>query len=75
MQNLPLNPEGVITAKPTPSLQDKDGFGRLGAMAVLNPQYALAGTVNKTGGTPVSSDDRAVLIPIVPSNASPGGKD
>ncbi|CAM3653452.1 PQQ-dependent sugar dehydrogenase [Kibdelosporangium persicum] len=74
MQNLPLNPEGVITAKPTPSMQDKDGFGRLGAMAVLNPSFALAGTVNKSGGTPVSSDDRAVLIAIV-SSAAGGGKD
>ncbi|MFC5112277.1 hypothetical protein [Kibdelosporangium philippinense] len=62
MQNLPLNPEGVITAKPTVSLQDKEGFGRLGGMAVLNRNYALAGTVNKSGGTPVSSDDRVVLI-------------
>nr|CTQ92242.1 Glucose/sorbosone dehydrogenase, lipoprotein LppZ [Kibdelosporangium sp. MJ126-NF4] len=75
MQNLPLNPEGVITAKPTVTMQDKEGFGRLGAMAVLNPSTALAGTVNKSGGTPVSSDDRAVLIAIVPSNANGGGKD
>jgi hypothetical protein len=63
---MPLTPEGVITSKPTISMQDKDGFGRLGGMAVLNPGYALAGTVNKDGGTPVSSDDRAVLITITP---------
>jgi hypothetical protein len=74
MQNLPLNPDGVITAKPTVTLEAKDGFGRLGAMAVLNPQFALAGTVNKDGGQPVSSDDRAVLITIVPSG-SLGTKD
>jgi glucose/arabinose dehydrogenase len=71
LQNLPLNPEGVVTGKPTVSLADKDGYGRLGGMAVLNPTVALAGTVNKDGGQPVSSDDRAVLIPL---NASgPGG--
>ncbi|MFC5112251.1 hypothetical protein [Kibdelosporangium philippinense] len=75
MQNLPLNPEGVITAKPTVSLQDKEGFGRLGGMAVLNPNYALAGTVNKSGGTPVSSDDRVVLISTTAANAGTGGKD
>ncbi|MFC5112315.1 hypothetical protein [Kibdelosporangium philippinense] len=32
-------------------------------MAVLNPNYALAGTVNKSGGTPVSSDDRSCSSP------------
>jgi hypothetical protein len=74
LQNLPLNPDGVITAKPTVTLESKDGFGRLGAMAVLNPQFALAGTVNKDGGQPVSSDDRVVLITIVPSG-SLGTKD
>nr|WP_225953981.1 PQQ-dependent sugar dehydrogenase [Kibdelosporangium phytohabitans] len=75
MQNLPLNPDGVITAKPTVSMAEKEGFGRLGAMAVLNPSVALVGTVNKSGGTPISSDDRAVLIAIQPSNANGGGKD
>ena len=29
---------------------------------MINPQLAVAGTVNKDGGTPVSSDDRVVLI-------------
>jgi glucose/arabinose dehydrogenase len=74
LQNLPLNPEGVVTGKPTVGLADKDGFGRLGGMAVVNATIALAGTVNKDGGTPVSSDDRAVLIPINPSAAG-GSKD
>jgi glucose/arabinose dehydrogenase len=74
LQNLPLNPEGVVTGKPTVSMADKDGFGRLGGMAVLNPTMALAGTVNKDGGTPVSSDDRAILIPINPASAG-GSKD
>jgi glucose/arabinose dehydrogenase len=75
MQNLPLNPEGVVTGKPTVTMADQqDGFGRLGGMAVINPTIALAGTVNKDGGQPVSSDDRAVLIPINPSAAG-GSKD
>ncbi|MEV4318332.1 PQQ-dependent sugar dehydrogenase [Actinocrispum sp. NPDC049592] len=74
LQNLPLNPEGVVTGKPTVSLDAKDGFGRLGGMAVLDPTLALAGTTNKDGGTPISSDDRAVLIAINPSAAG-GSKD
>ncbi|MET0132726.1 MAG: PQQ-dependent sugar dehydrogenase [Kibdelosporangium sp.] len=74
LQNLPLNPEGVITGKPTIALDKQDGFGRLGPMAVLNPTMALAGTQNKDGGQPVSSDDRAVLITINPSAAG-GSKD
>lgn len=75
LQILPLNPEGVITAKPTVSLAEKEGFGRLGAMAVLNSNLAMVGTVNKTGGTPVSSDDRVVLLTIPPPNGPGGGKD
>jgi glucose/arabinose dehydrogenase len=74
LQNLPLNPEGVITGKPTVTLENQDGFGRVGPMAVLNPTLALAGTQNKDGGKPVSSDDRAVLIAINPSAAG-GSKD
>jgi hypothetical protein len=71
VQNLPLSPEGAITGKPTVSFAEKDGFGRLAGMVQLSPTLALAGTVNKEGGQPVSSDDRAVLIPL---NASgPGG--
>jgi glucose/arabinose dehydrogenase len=74
LQNLPLNLEGVVTGKPTVSMAEQEGFGRLGGMAVINPTLALAGTVNKEGGQPVSSDDRAVLITINPSAAG-GSKD
>lgn len=68
MQNLPLNPDGVVTGKPTVNMDNPpDNFGRLGGLAVLNSSVALAGTVNKDGGQPVSSDDRAVLIAINPA--------
>jgi hypothetical protein len=43
-------------------------------MSMINPQLAVAGTVNKDGGTPVSSDDRVVLI--TPATSGGGnGKD
>ncbi|ADJ43491.1 glucose dehydrogenase [Amycolatopsis mediterranei S699] len=67
LQNLPVSPDGAISGKPTISLDGKTGkppltYGRLAGMSMINPQLAVAGTVNKDGGTPVSSDDRVVLI-------------
>ncbi|MGM1060475.1 PQQ-dependent sugar dehydrogenase [Saccharothrix sp. Mg75] len=60
---LPMNPDGGFTGKPEPMLEGEDGFGRLGPMVALDDRTALAGTVNKAaGGTPVSSDDRVVII-------------
>lgn len=67
MQNLPVGPDGAVTGRPSTTLDGKTGqppetFGRLAGMSLINPQLAVAGTVNKDGGTPVSSDDRVVLI-------------
>jgi glucose/arabinose dehydrogenase len=79
LQNLPVTAEGAISGKPTVSLDGKTGkppvtYGRLAGMSMINPQLAVAGTVNKDGGTPVSSDDRVVLI--TPATSGGGnGKD
>lgn len=62
LQNLPLAPDGTFRNKPQVSMAGDSGFGRLSAIDLVNEQLAIAGTVNKDGGTPVSSDDRAVLI-------------
>jgi hypothetical protein len=67
LQNLPVTPEGAVSGKPTVGLDGKSGkppltYGRLAGMSMINPQLAVAGTVNKDGGAPVSSDDRVVLI-------------
>ncbi|MGW4524943.1 PQQ-dependent sugar dehydrogenase [Amycolatopsis sp. NPDC004378] len=79
LQNLPVTAEGAVSGKPTVSLDGKTGkppetFGRLAGMSMINPQMAVAGTVNKDGGKPVSSDDRVVLI--TPATSGGGnGKD
>ncbi len=67
LQDLPVNRDGAVTGKPLVLMDGKTGqppetFGRLGGMSLINPQLAVAGTVNKDGGKPVSSDDRVVLI-------------
>ena len=79
LQNLPVTPEGAVSGKPTVSLDGKTGkppvtYGRLAGMSMINPQLAVAGTVNKDGGAPVSSDDRVVMI--TPATSGGGnGKD
>jgi hypothetical protein len=73
LQALPTAPDGSFSGKPNVILADQDGFGRLGAIDLINDRLAVAGTVNKDGGTPVSSDDRAVVI--VPSAGLGGGPD
>lgn len=63
MLNLSMNPDGSFSGKPEVSLDGPEGFGRLGPMVMLDDTTALVGTVNKTaGGTPVSSDDRVVIV-------------
>ncbi|GAB3907492.1 hypothetical protein GCM10029964_105780 [Kibdelosporangium lantanae] len=75
MQNLPLNPEGVITGKPMVTMdQAPESFGKLGGIGVLSSSLAIVGTVNKDGGQPVSSDDRAFLMTLNPTSGG-GGKD
>ncbi|WP_447009405.1 PQQ-dependent sugar dehydrogenase [Saccharothrix hoggarensis] len=71
---LPMNPDGSFTGKPEPGLTGEDGYGRLGPMVALDDTTALVGTVNKNpGGTPVSSDDRVVII--VRDGGPPDSKD
>jgi glucose/arabinose dehydrogenase len=73
-QRLPLAPDGSFSGKPEVTLDKDEGFGLLGGLDVVNDQIAIAGTVNKDGGTPVSSDDRAVVI-AVSGGSSSGGPD
>ncbi|MGH3492727.1 MAG: PQQ-dependent sugar dehydrogenase, partial [Sciscionella sp.] len=61
-----------VKGTPSATLQGKSGFGRLSALDSLDGRFALAGTVNKAGGTPVSSDDRVVVITPQSAGASPG---
>lgn len=70
LQSLPLAPDGTFTGKPTTTLTGDDSFGRLGGADIISNTLAVAGTVNKQGGKPVSSDDRAVVI--TPQNGGGG---
>jgi glucose/arabinose dehydrogenase len=72
-QMIAMNAEGSFTGKPEPFLDKENGFGRIGPLVQLDDNTALAGTVNKAGGAPVSSDDRVVII--VRDSASGGSKD
>ncbi|HWD05676.1 MAG TPA: PQQ-dependent sugar dehydrogenase [Amycolatopsis sp.] len=76
LQNLPVTPDGAVTGKPTVSL-DGNGkppitYGRLAGMSMISPQLAVAGTINKDGGKPVSSDDRVVLITVTETGGGLG---
>ncbi|MEV6716984.1 PQQ-dependent sugar dehydrogenase [Lentzea sp. NPDC051208] len=71
-QSLSMNAAGAFTGKPEIAMAE-DGFGLLGPMEMLNESASLVGTVNKAGGTPVSSDDRVVII-VRPNNGG-GTKD
>jgi glucose/arabinose dehydrogenase len=64
VQNLPLTRDGAVGGKPQVTMDGTNGpsYGRLGGLARVTPDVAVAGTVNKAGGKPVSSDDRVVLI-------------
>jgi glucose/arabinose dehydrogenase len=73
-QRLPLAPDGSFSGKPEVTLAKDQGFGLLGGLDIVNEQVAVVGTVNKDGGKPVSSDDRAVVIAISPSGSG-GGPD
>jgi glucose/arabinose dehydrogenase len=73
LQNLPLAPDGSFTGKPIVTLTGENSYGLIGGADVVNNQLAIVGTVNKQGGKPVSSDDRAVTI--TPQNAGGGSAD
>lgn len=64
LQTLPLTEDGAIGGEPQTTMDDENGtsYGRLGALDPISSEAAIAGTANKDGGTPVSSDDRVVLI-------------
>ncbi|HEX8866770.1 MAG TPA: PQQ-dependent sugar dehydrogenase, partial [Lentzea sp.] len=62
LQNLPMNSAGSVMGKPTLTLEDGSGYGRMGPVEALNDSSALVGTINKVGGQPVSSDDRVAII-------------
>lgn len=65
VQNLPISKAGAITGKPETTFgEDSDrDYGKLAGMDLISPKLAVVGTVNKSEGDPVSSDDRVVLIP------------
>ncbi|OZM74043.1 glucose dehydrogenase [Amycolatopsis antarctica] len=76
MQNLPVAQDGSITGRPTVSADGENGptYGKLAGMDMVTPELGVAGTINKDGGQPVSSDDRVVLF--VRQQGGPGnGKD
>jgi glucose/arabinose dehydrogenase len=73
-QRLPVASDGSFSGKPEVTLDKEEGFGLLGGMDAVNDQVAVAGTVNKDGGQPVSSDDRAFLISVTGGGGS-GGPD
>jgi glucose/arabinose dehydrogenase len=71
LQSLPLAQDGTFRGKPQITMAGDEGFGRLSAIDLVNEQLGVAGTVNKApGGTPVSSDDRALVIVPVPSGGT-----
>jgi len=76
IQNLPVAEDGSVTGKPAISADGENGptFGKLAGMDMITPELGVAGTINKDGGKPVSSDDRVVLF--VRQQGGPGnGKD
>lgn len=75
LQSLPLADDGSFSGKPVITMQEKgESFGLLGGMDLVNEQVAIGGTVNKGGGRPVSSDDRALAI-VVTGGGSGGSQD
>lgn len=52
---------GAALGQPEPRAEDE--YGRLTGLAVVGDGVLLGGTTNKAGGTPVSTDDRAVVLP------------
>jgi glucose/arabinose dehydrogenase len=63
LQVLSLAKTGGFSGKPSIIMDGQDGYGLIGSMDVVDQNTLLVGTVNKDGGKPVSSDDRAIIIP------------
>jgi glucose/arabinose dehydrogenase len=74
VQTLPLAEDGTFSGKPQVTMAAEDGFGRLSGFNLINNRLAVAGTVNKDGGAPVSSDDRAVVVTVLQGGQG-GGPD
>ncbi|HEY7598110.1 MAG TPA: PQQ-dependent sugar dehydrogenase [Actinophytocola sp.] len=74
LQNLPIAQDGSFSGKPEVMMAAEEGFGRLSGFDLINERLAVAGTVNKDGGKPVSSDDRAVLVTVLQGGGG-GGPD
>ncbi len=72
LQNLPFAEDGSFSGKPEVLMAEEEGFGRMSGFDLLNDRLAVAGTVNKDGGVPVSSDDRAVLVTVVQDGGGRG---
>ncbi|EID53355.1 PQQ-dependent sugar dehydrogenase [Saccharomonospora xinjiangensis] len=72
VQNLPLTEDGSVGGEPQITMDGENGtaYGRLGSLAQVTGDVAVAGTVNKDGGKPVSSDDRVILIVRQPASGS-----
>ena len=62
VQTIALNVDGSFNGTPQVGLAGNQGFGKLAGVDILTDSSVLAGTVNKSDGTPVSSDDRVVVI-------------
>jgi glucose/arabinose dehydrogenase len=64
LQDLPIAPDGSVSGKPIVINDGKSGptYGKVAGISMISPDLAVTGTINKDGGIPVSSDDRAVLI-------------
>ena len=77
VQQVPITLDGSVGGQPKTIMDGKNGpaYGRYGGMDPISTQYALVGTVNKDGGTPVSSDDRVVVIQLQPTPDGGSGKD
>lgn len=72
VQNLPLTQDGSVGGEPQVTMNGDNGpsYGKLGSMSQVSENVSVAGTVNKDGGDPGSSDDRVVLIVRQPSGGS-----
>lgn len=72
VQNLPLTQDGSVGGEPQITMDGNNGpsYGKLGSLAQVSENVSVAGTVNKDGGDPGSSDDRVVLIVRQPSGGS-----
>ena len=73
LQNLPLAEDGSFSGKPFVTMEgDDDGIGNMFGFDLVSDRIGVAGTVNKDGGKPVSSDDRAVVITMQPGGGGRG---